>query len=726
MKANVAISKDFLEAYSKLPKKIQKKTREFTEKFLKDPTQAGINFERLGGSVDDKVRSVRIDQAYRAIVIHPPKGDVFLCVWVDHHDEAYRWAQKKRFQVNPSSGSLQVFEVTAGEQTPDADPADPEFAAEVAPGGPDSAVAVDSAPPPLFRGIDDEDLIFAGVPQPLLATVRGLRTEEDLDTLAPFLPEEAAEMLTYMAAGCTLLEALEETARDDKPGEPKDVDVDDFNAALERPGSKRQFRVPEDEEELQAMLDAPLEQWRIFLHPSQREIVEVNTDGPMRVIGGAGTGKTVVLMHRAYYLLKNVFTDPDDRILVTTFTTNLAHDLASNLKNLCGDDFDRLEVKHLDSWASGFLHRHGIKLVPVSNEKRVELFDIAIDESDLDQFPPNFFYDEWSRVVQAQDVDSRDAYLSARRVGRGTKLSRPERAKVWEVFARFRELLDENNLVEYLDIIREARLFIEKQNLTLPYRAVLADEVQDFAPNALKLLVAIAPDDQNGLFMVGDAHQRIYGFATSLSHCGIEVGGRIRRLQLNYRTTSEIRRSAERVLEGRDVDDLDLGTDTLKYDFSLRHGPDPEFRHFEREAEEAEFIVERIRSWLEAGVPDDAICLAARTNSQIRDRYEAILAAANIPTVYVGRTPASERGPGVRLATMHRMKGLEFSCVLLAGVQDGTMPLSSEHTEAADAAGREDWELRERCLFYVAQSRARDGLSVTGFGERSPFLKQHH
>ena len=704
MKARVALSKDFLEAYSKLPKKIQKKTREFTEKFQKDPTQPGINFERIGSAVDDKVRSVRIDQAYRAIVIHPPNGDVFLCVWVDHHDEAYRWVQNKRFEVNPSSGSLQLFEVIEGgaitEPTPE------ELAAQY-------------GPAPLFDGVDDEDLIFAGVPQVLLPTVRGLRTEQDLDSLVPFLPEDAAEMLTYLAAGCTLVEALEETARDNKPGK---IDVDDFGAALERPGSQRQFRVPEDEEELQAILDAPLEQWRIFLHPSQRDIVEVDTDGPMRVLGGAGTGKTVVLMHRANHLLKNVFTDPDDRILVTTFTKNLAHDLATNLKSLCGDDFERLEVKHLDSWASTFLHRQGTKLVPVSNKQREELFSIAIDESGLDQYPPNFFRDEWSRVVQAQDVDSRDAYLSARRVGRGTKLSRSERAKVWEVFARFRELLDDNDLVEYLDIIREARLFIEKQKLTLPYRAVLADEVQDFAPNALKLLAAIAPDADNGLFMVGDAHQRIYGFPTSLSHCGIEVGGRIRRLQLNYRTTAEIRRAAERVLEGHKVDDLDLGSDTLKYDFSLRSGPEPEFRHFEREVDEAEFIVERIKSWLEAGVPDDSICLATRTNSQLKDRYEAILAGAEIPTAHVQRAPTSERAPGVRLATMHRMKGLEFSRVLLAGVQEGTMPLSSTHTEAADAAGREDWELRERCLFYVAQSRARDELLVTGYGQPSPLL----
>ena len=701
MKAKVALSKDFLESYSKLPKKHQKKVREFTEKFQKDPTQPGINFERLGGSVDDKVRSVRIDQAYRAIVIHPPKGDVFLCVWVDHHDDAYRWAENKRFEVNPRSGSLQLFEAVEGGQVSAA-----------------AAAGAHSGAPLLFDELDDEDLIFAGVPLPLLETVRSLQSDQDLDKLAPFLPEEAAEMLTYMAAGCSLTEALEETARDDQTGEAA-IDVEDFEAALAKAGSKRQFRIPEDEEELQTMLDAPLEQWRIFLHPSQREIVEVDADGPVRVLGGAGTGKTVVLMHRANHLLKNVFTDPDDRILVTTFTKNLAHDLATNLKNLCGDDFERLEVKHLDSWASGFLHRQGIKLVPVSNKKRVEFFDIAIDESGADQYPPNFFTDEWSRVVQAQDVDSRDAYLSARRVGRGTKLSRPERVKVWEVFARFRELLDENNFVEYLDIIREARLFIEKQNLELPYRAVLVDEVQDFAPNALKLLAAIAPKSRNSLFLVGDAHQRIYGFPTSLSHCGIEVGGRVRRLQLNYRTTAEIRRSAERVLESHEVDDLDLGTDTLKYDFSMRYGPEPEFRHFERETDEAEFIVGRIKAWLEAGVPDDSICLATRTNSQLKARYKAILAAAEISAVYVERTPASERGPGVRLATMHRMKGLEFSRVLLAGVQDGMMPLLSEHTEAADVAGREDWELKERCLFYVAQSRARDGLAVTGFGSPS-------
>ena len=170
----VAFSKDFMEAYSRLPRKIQKKVREFTEKFQKDPTQTGINFERIEGARDPKVRSVRVDQAYRAIVIHPPKGDVYLNVWVDIHDEAYRWVRDRCFEIHPKSGTFQIFELAEDAE-----------AAEVT--RPSKAAAAKEVAG-LLDAHDDEDLLLAGIPEPLLASVRSLETEADLDALAPHIP----------------------------------------------------------------------------------------------------------------------------------------------------------------------------------------------------------------------------------------------------------------------------------------------------------------------------------------------------------------------------------------------------------------------------------------------------------------------------------------------------------------------------------------------------------
>ena len=695
----VALSKGFMEAYSRLPRSQQKKVRDFTEKFQRDPTQPGINFERLQGVRDDKVRSVRIDNAYRAIVVHPPQGDVYLCVWVDHHDAAYRWAENRVFEVNPKSGSFQIFDTK-----------------EVGVAAP----AAETEQVGLFEDVDEEDLLLAGVPSLLLPSVRALKNEGELDKLAPLLPAEAAEMLFYFAAGYSLLEAIEECHRS-KP-EPADVvDTQDFAQALEKPESRISFKIVEDEQELEKMLEAPLEQWRVFLHPSQSRLVQMHAKGPVRVLGGAGTGKTVVLMHRARHLASSIFRDPDDRILVTTFTRNLAFDLAANLRNLCNDEFERIEVTNLHSWAVGMMRRHGHSFNIVTAPLRDELLQRAANELGSDEYPSTFYRDEWDHVVQAQDVRTRDDYFTARRVGRGIRLIRRQRADVWKVLDRYRRLLEERRLMEWPDVIRETRLFMEKQGIRSPYRAVLVDEVQDLTPNDLRLIRLIAPGGENTLFLVGDGHQRIYGKPVALSSFGIAIQGRSRRLRMNYRTTAQIRRQGVVLLEGLEIDDLDGGTDDLKGYHSLRQGPVPKILHSRSEADEAASVVSTVKRWLDQ-VPARDICIAARHTSQLTERYKQILEGAGIETVRVETDPEVESTePGVRLATMHRLKGLEFPRVLLAGVKKGTVPVPySGHPE--DDIGRTEHEIQERCLLYVAATRARDELVITGYGERSPFL----
>jgi superfamily I DNA/RNA helicase len=565
----------------------------------------------------------------------------------------------------------------------------------------------------LFGSISDEDLLLAGVPEPLLPAVRALRAEAELDALAPHLPEDAAEILVGLAAGYSLTDAMAEA---DRVRRAQPVDTADFAVALGRPESQQRFRIVEDDQDLSAMLDAPLQQWRIFLHPSQRRLVGMRSKGPVRVLGGAGTGKTVVLMHRARHLVRELFRGRDDRILVTTFTRNLALDLAANLEHLCGRDAERVEVVHLHAWAARFLRRQGQALEIVEDRDARAMMQQAVDQVGDLGLPPGFFFDEWRRVVQPQDLVDAAGYLRARRVGRGTRLTRRQRAEVWAVFGRYRELLDEAGQVEWADVVRNARQWIENHGVDVPYRAVLADEVQDFDAGELRLLRALVPPGPDDLFVVGDGHQRIYGQPVALGSCGIDIRGRSRRLRVNYRTTEEIRNFAVAVLEGLPVDDLDGGLDSLRGYTSLRAGLRPEVVLHDDEAAEARFVVETVRRWLGSGSAA-GICVAARTNALLRGRYQQLLEQAGIQCAPV-RTEADAGLPAgaVRLATMHRMKGLEFARVLLAGVQDGTMP---QQVEAADEGARAEHELQERCLFYVASSRARDELVVTGFGRRS-------
>ncbi|MDA0935147.1 MAG: DEAD/DEAH box helicase [Planctomycetota bacterium] len=697
----IALCKTFLNAYAKLPKSVQKKTWQFIDKFQSDARSSGINFETIEGSADDKLRSVRIDLAYRAILVHPPRGDVFLCVWIDHHDEAYAWARHKRFDVHPSSGALQVYDV--------------EYAVGAPSGDTPTAETKVFEQKPLFAGFDDEDLLIAGVPVPLLPSVRALRFEHELDTMAPHLPEDAAESLYGLAAGMSLSEAIASAAR---PRLEEPVDTEDFSAALARPETQRTFLIADGETELANILDAPLEQWRLFLHPSQRQLVDKATNGPTRVLGGAGTGKTVVLMHRADRLARQL--GRDDKILVTTFTRNLAHDLRTNLTRLCGDRMQRIEVENLHAWAAQFLLRHNHRVAKPTDRDREDAMDVARAQEPIDGLPATFSFEEWDRIVQAQEILDESAYLKARRTGRGHRLNRALRKQVWKVFAAYRTELDRRGLLEEQDVIREARLLIEKQGRP-PFRAVCADETQDFTPAELRLIRALAPHGPDDLFLVGDGHQRIYGAPAPLSRSGIEIRGRSRRLRLNYRTTEQIARFGLAIIQGVSVDDLDDGEDTLLGYTSLRQGKDPESHLFADEQEEADFIVARVQQWLGQGVRPEDICLATRANDPLAKRYGPLLAEADIAHAKITRE-GPLAGRGVRLATMHRLKGLEFPCILLAGVQRGRVPPTYQ-SQTADPSLKREAMTKERCLLYVACTRARDALVVCGHGKPSPLMR---
>ncbi len=594
--AKLAISETFLQSYSALPKAQQKKVREFMEKFRADPKQASIHMEPIHATLDDKVRTVRIGDDWRAVVIAPPKGDVFVCVWVDHHDEAMAWAKRKRFEVNPSTGALQVVEVDES-TIPAAPPAPAEDSATVPPGR-------------LFSGRSRDELLCAGVPLVLLPAVWGLRTESDLDQLHPHLPAEVSDVLYALASGLSLDDALA-LAGNSRPATATAtpaIDTTDIAAALERPDSQRRFHIVESERELIDVLNAPLARWRIFLHPSQRTLVTREANGPVRVLGGAGTGKTVVAMHRARHLASKVFNAPGDRVLFTTYTKNLARDIRRHLKDLCGDEIARIDVDNLHHWATGFLNAHGAKATIAREPAQREAWDQALAGGGVGALPRSFFREEWERVVQAQDITSRDAYLKARRVGRGTALSREQRNAVWKVLARYRAALDAKSLMEHADVIRETRLYLERNPSESPYRAVIVDETQDLRQADLQLLRALAPRGRNDLFLVGDAHQRIYGHVANLGACGIETRGRSVRLKINYRTTNPIRAWAVGVLGGMRPDDLDGGEDNLEGYRSLREGPAPTVLCFARESEEARAVIDTIRAWRKLGA-DREICL---------------------------------------------------------------------------------------------------------------------
>ena len=700
----LALSNTFLDAFGKLPKPQRAKVQRFIDKYRADPTASAIDFEKLKGFKDEKIRTVRIDQAYRAVIVMPPKGDVMLLVWVAHHDDAHDWARNRCFNVHPSTGQLQIYSVdeleTRGpslslETLPDEDPMIPEGR--------------------LLAGWRNSDLTMVGVPEPLIPTVRAFRRESEIDDLSRWVQEDIIDALYGLAANYTpeqVLAALGATT-------DEVIDTSDFAAAMERAVTLRHFVMVDDEDELVKILNAPLEKWRVFLHPSQRDLVAKDYSGPARVLGAAGTGKTVVLLHRARHLAAN---PEHDRVFVTTFTRNLANDLSRQLQAICSDDeWSRLHVENIHSWAAGLLTTRGFKVRHAQPKHIADSWNAVLDlrASEL-AHGREFYRSEWERVVQANDLTDRNEYLRFARTGRGTPVSRRQRVAIWDVFEAFRNELRSRQVMEAADIIREARITLERSG-EVPFRCVLADEVQDFSAGELRLLRAMAPqeDARNDLFLVGDAHQRIYGKKTTFSHAGVHIRGRSSRLRLNYRTTEPIRDYAVRVLDDRKFDDLDGGTDSLEGYRSLRGGDAPSIEVFETAAAEADHIIAVVASAERDGVAHEEIVIAARTGRLV-DELTELLEERGLDCVRV-KSEESASADGVRVATMHRLKGLEFRGVVLARVQRGVLPIPLSE-DFADAVAEEEHLIGERSLLYVAATRARDWLVVTGVGEASELL----
>jgi superfamily I DNA/RNA helicase len=694
--ATVAISSDFLTAFAALPRKIQGKVTEFINKFRNNPKASGINYEKIHSAIDNKICSVRIDDTYRGIVVRQEESGVYLLLWVDHHDEAYEWASRKKCEVNKLTGNVQVFDVST------------------------EIIEESSNHEALFSDADNDSLIKLGVPEELLPLIRSLKNIDEFYHAKTSFPIDVYEVLEYLANGIPVEEVMELFS----PERTEKSHDEDLASALQTDGSKTSFVVIEGEDELRRIMAEPLEKWRIFLHPTQRKLVSKNFSAPSRVLGGAGTGKTVVAMHRAKWLVSQL--TGKERILFTTFTANLAGDIKDNLRKICSlEELRRIEVINLDAWVGQFLREHGYTYSIKYDDEIDEIWEEAIARSGEDiGLSRNFFSEEWSKVVAVQESFTLETYLKASRLGRGTKLDRKKRMQVWSVFEEYLALMKEKQVRDADTAMYECRLILEKNNQTAPaYASVVVDEGQDFSANAYKLLRSIAGNErENDIFIVGDAHQRIYKKKAVLSKCGINIRGRSSTLRVNYRTTEEIRKYAFAFLKGISFDNLDDEYSDEDHCRSLTHGDYPKIENFKSASEEYAFIVEEINRLASTGVNLKDICLVSRTHYLVNE-YIKMLREAGIRVYEIKREKLDDRAfDGVRVATMHRVKGLEFPYMFITAVNKRVIPYAKAIDNTDEVSAIESLT-SEKCLLYVALTRAQKAACITSYGTPSEFLK---
>jgi superfamily I DNA/RNA helicase/mRNA-degrading endonuclease RelE of RelBE toxin-antitoxin system len=698
MSLKVAFSDGYFSALNKLQPVIQSKVNQMIMKLMSNPDLPGLNLEKLKVVKDNSFRSIRVDQAYRVIL--SAQSNVLLLLWVDHHDDAYKWAETHKCNINAETGAIQLYQTETKLIETESEKQDP-----------------NAYLPELFRDLKDKQLMKLGVPEDHIVKVRPLKTEAQLDQLQGFLPDEAYEGLFLILAG----QSYEEILAERDINQEAQFNTEDFGAALERFQTLSKFSVVSGEDELKDVLSASLEKWRVFLHPSQRRLATGVKNGSVRVLGGAGTGKTVVAMHRAKWLAQNALLD-GQKVLFTTFTKNLAQDIEDNLKVLCGNDLvKKIEVVNLDRWVSYFLRKHHYDFEVVYNQQTLDsLWQQAYSEmpASLD-LSLAFFKEEWQQVVQPQSINSIDDYKKAKRIGRGTRLNRRQKLEIWQVFEVYRRLLNQHGYKEVHDAYRDAADFIQNNQVDLPYASIVVDEAQDMGSQAFRLLRAIVPEGQNDLFIVGDAHQRIYGQnKVILGQLGINIRGRSSKLKINYRTTDEIRKYATSVLIDRPVDDLDGGEDDNTLYKSLTHGDSPVHNHFDSAEQQARFLADFVKT---TEIDLQNICITARTNNEI-NQIRSSLEASGIKTFVVNTSEADGPENAVRLATVHRVKGLEFDIVFLASCNEGLFPLSYAMQNKGDDISYEQAEAEERSLMYVALTRAKKAVYVTSYGRESIFL----
>jgi len=705
LKPKIAISSDFLTAFANIPRSQQNKITKFVEDFKNNPTSSSINYEKIINARDSKLRSVRIDDTYRGIILKPDKGDVYLLLWVDHHDQAYQWAMRKTCRVNPETGSLQIFEVDlqiTNENNKDSDNKEKEVG--------------------IFDNIRDRELIKFGLPEESISLVRQVKTDLELDEIENKIPQEAYDALLLIASGYSLEETYKEL---DKAKEPINVDIEDYASSLENIDSRRRFYVVEDDMEFQAILNAPMEKWRVFLHPHQRKIVERDWNGSVRVLGGAGTGKTVVAMHRAKWLMENRFTDSNDRILFTTFTKNLAGDIYDSLEKICTPDIlSKIEVINLDRWVSDYLHKNGYNYqINYDGNLTNELWKTALTYVENSELPDSFYKEEWEKTIQPQSIDTFQKYAKASRIGRGIQLSFKQRKEVWPVFEEYRVKLNEKNIREPEDAIRDAYLLLKQKGEVLSYKAVIVDEAQDMGMNSFKLIREMLPENKNDIFIVGDGHQRIYRHKVILSQCNINIIGRSKKLRINYRTTEEIRDWAVEILSGQVIDDLNGQIDDQRGYKSLMHGSAPLIKSFDSFEKEINFLKACLEQIKDEEETLNNTCIVLRTNDLL-DQYSKALSEKGFQIQQIKKTSLENKyKESLNLATMHRIKGLEFNNIIISGANDGIIPLKISNTFSEDPVVVKEKELVERSLLYVSATRAKKKVIITSFGKISKFIE---
>ena len=467
------IADTFTDSLGRLNGEEQKAVKTAAFDLQLNPAHPSLQFHKLDKAKDRRFWSIRVGSDIR-LIVHRTDTSLLLC-YVGHHDNAYHWAERRKLETHPKTGAAQLVELreTVQEITI------PKYV-EVA----QSSVTTVAPPKPLlFAGISEDELLGYGVPAEWLADV-GRANEDTLLELADHLPSEAAEALLDLATGVA-----------PRIAKPVAVGADPFA----HPDAQRRFRVMANIEELERALDYPWDKWTVFLHPAQRTLVERDYSGPARVAGSAGTGKTIVALHRAVFLTR---ANPNARVLLTTFSDTLANALRAKLRGLISNEprlGERLEVHSMNEIGRRLYEVNFGRPKIASRETVRELLREVAGAVEGNKFSLQFLLTEWEQVVDAWQFESWESYRDVVRLGRKTRLQEAQRIVLWSIFERVRSSLKVRGLVTYSDVFSRVALKL-RESARAPFEFAVVDEAQDVSVPQLRFLADLSAGRPNSLF----------------------------------------------------------------------------------------------------------------------------------------------------------------------------------------------------------------------------------
>lgn len=683
------IADTFTDSLARLTGDEQKAVKTTAFDLQMNPANPGMSFHKLDKAKDKNFWSVRVNADIR-IIVHKTAGSLLLC-YVNHHDKAYDWAERRKLETHPKTGAAQLVEIRETVQQILV----PQYVQEE----PKKVVTAKKA---LFAHLSGDELLSYGVPPEWLKDVREA-TEDSYLALADHLPSEAAEALLEIATG----------------GKPRKAEpVTPTTNPFDHPDAQRRFRVMTNVEELQRALDAPWEKWTVFLHPEQKQWVARDYSGPARVAGSAGTGKTVVALHRAVHLARS---HPDARVLLTTFSDTLANALRTKFRHLVWNEprlGERIDIHSFNAIAQRLYKAHAGPVKLASRDVIRDLLQSASKEVGGHKFTLHFLVTEWEQIVDAWQLQSWEDYRDVARLGRKTRLPEAQRSVLWAIFAKVKDSLVERKLLTVATLFTQLATHLAASKKR-PFDFVVVDEAQDVAVPHLRFFAALAGDAPNGLFFAGDLGQRIFQQPFSWKSLGVDIRGRSRTLRVNYRTSHQIRMAADRLL-GPEVADIDGNIESRADTVSVFNGPVPQVKAFKTEKAECQAVSAWLKAQIEAGVQPHETGVFVRSEAQL-DRAKEACEAAGLAFKVLDSHVESEPGH-VSLSTMHLAKGLEFRAVAVMACDDEIIPLQERIETVGDDADLKEVYDTERQLLYVACTRARDRLLITSVEPASEFL----